>query len=550
MPLPPSSPSLLLSILVCSISWLLWRVLRQLFVKSPLDDLPGPPVKSHWKGNIPQIYDRQGWKFYEDITQKYGPIVKLKGLLGGNILYVFDPVALHTIVVKDQDIFEEASYFIKSNLQLLGPGLLSTLGDHHRKQRKLLNPVFSNAHMRRLAPVFYRIMHQLESAIKTRVVQGPREIDVLSWMGRAALELIGQGGLGYSFDPLAKDASDPLGEAIKSLLPNVSKLPTLRRIVPYVCDWGTPRLRRMIVERFPNERVQAVVKAVDQIDAKCWEIFRLRKKSLEAGEKSTMHEIAEGKDILSVLLKENMNAAATDKLPDNEVVAQMGTMVFAAMDTTSNALARVLHLLAEHPDIQRKLRQELIEASQGADMSYDDLVRLPYLDAICRETLRLFPPAWLIFRETRKDAIIPLSEPIRKTDGSIVTEVPVPKGTVIQIGIHGSNWNKALWGDDAMEWKPERWLAPLPTPLDDAKIPGVYSHLMTFLGGGRSCIGFKFSQLEIKAALAVLLPMFTFEPPEEPIIWNIGAVAYPTMSKEAAKPQMMLKVGLVENINV
>ena len=59
------------------------------------------------------------------------------------------------------------------------------------------------------------------------------------------------------------------------------------------------------------------------------------------------------------------------------------------MDTTSNALAMTLHLLAQHPDVQDNLRNEVLEASNGEDLDYDTLVGLPYLDAVCRETLRL-----------------------------------------------------------------------------------------------------------------------------------------------------------------
>lgn len=67
------------------------------------------------------------------------------------------------------------------------------------------------------------------------------------------------------------------------------------------------------------------------------------------------------------------------------------TLIFAAMDTTSGALSRILHLLAMHQDVQNKLRQEIAEArkQKGGDLAYDELVSLPYLDAICRETLRL-----------------------------------------------------------------------------------------------------------------------------------------------------------------
>lgn len=66
------------------------------------------------------------------------------------------------------------------------------------------------------------------------------------------------------------------------------------------------------------------------------------------------------------------------------------TIIFAAMDTTSNAMARTLQLLATHPDVQTKLRREIIDAKTGErPLDYDQLHNLPYLDAVCRETLRL-----------------------------------------------------------------------------------------------------------------------------------------------------------------
>ena len=74
------------------------------------------------------------------------------------------------------------------------------------------------------------------------------------------------------------------------------------------------------------------------------------------------------------------------------------TLVFAAMDTTSNALARTLQLLAENQDVQHKVRAELMEAcSEDEDIPYDQLVALPYLDAVCRETMRLYDFARLSY---------------------------------------------------------------------------------------------------------------------------------------------------------
>ena len=102
---------------------------------------------------------------------------------------------------------------------MLGDGLLATLGERHRKQRRLLNPVFSIAHMRHMLPIFYNITCKLQEAISIRVKDGQQEIDMLDWMGRTALELVGQAGLGWSFDPLIADAPDNhLGAAVKLIV--------------------------------------------------------------------------------------------------------------------------------------------------------------------------------------------------------------------------------------------------------------------------------------------------------------------------------------------
>lgn len=76
-----------------------------------------------------------------------------------------------------------------------------------------------------------------------------------------------------------------------------------------------------------------------------------------------------------------------------------------------------------------------------------------------------------------EDAILPLSTPITGIDGAIITQVIVPAGTIVHIGIKAANRNPAVWGTDANEWNPDRWLAPLPRTVTDAQIPGVYPKL-------------------------------------------------------------------------
>ena len=72
---------------------------------------------------------------------------------------------------------------------------------------------------------------------------------------------------------------------------------------------------------------------------------------------------------------------------------------------------------------------------------------------------------------------MPLSAPMKATDGSMLNEIFVPEGTDIAIGIMAANRNPALWGSNANEWKPERWLSPLPDAVTGAHIPGIYSNL-------------------------------------------------------------------------
>ena len=79
-------------------------------------------------------------------------------------------------------------------------------------------------------------------------------------------------------------------------------------------------------------------------------------------------------------------------------------------------------------------------------------------------------------QSTGKDVIIPLAWPILSADGKTeITEIPVKKGTNVMISIIGTNRSKRIWGEDAEEWKPQRWLQPLRESVAKARVPGAYS---------------------------------------------------------------------------
>ncbi|KAG6907125.1 hypothetical protein DXG01_010429 [Tephrocybe rancida] len=546
---------LLLALLLFAIGWVLWR----LIAKSELDNVPGPENGSFLVGNLGQLFDiKSGWDFNDMISERYGRVAKVYGPFNSKNLHIYDPKALHHILVKDQAVYEETASFLTFNGLVFGGGLLSSLGDQHKKQRKMLNPVFSTMHMRHMMPLFNDVAERLQKALAIKLTSGAQEasypisnhwpfIDILHWMSRTALELIGQSGLGYSFDPLVEGAKPhPFSEAVKGYSSFLTRtfieqeyfLPTLVKI-------GTPKFRRWVLDRFPFKRYHPLRDIVDTWDRTTTGIFEEKKTALREGDEALANQVGQAKDLMSILMKANSEASAEDALPDKEVLAQVSrpsisTFTFAATDTTSNALSRTLHLLSTHTEVQDRLRTEIVEARQahGGDIPYDDLVALPLMDAICRETLRLHAPVPRALR----DIVLPFSTPIKGLDGKEIDSILVPKNTKMIISILGANRDPLLWGPDALEWKPDRWLSPLPEAVHEARMPGIYSHLFVI----------HTSSYERGAADAFVLQVdvprrwagFRFFPPEKEIVWEMSNITTPTLEGFPGQPRLPLRMEL------
>ncbi|KAL1658452.1 cytochrome P450 [Schizophyllum commune] len=544
----------LLVVVALAVGRVLWRVLSRYLLRSPLDNIPGPPPESMLSGNFRQMFSPTAWAFHDKLANEYGSVVRTTGLLGEKQLYVSDPKALHHIVVKDQNVYEEHPQFISTNTVVFGKGLLATLGEDHRRQRKLMNPVFSTSHIRSMTYFALLISSQLRTSLETLTKDGPREIDMLDWISRTALELIGRSGLGHSFDDLTVDATPhPYTVSIKELAPAMFRVFFWRvYVLPHVHKLGPAWLRRLIVNVLPMRRVHDLRDKVDLMWANSREIYSRKLEALRLGDEAVTKQVGQGKDILSLLIRANMKAE--DPLDEDELLGQMSTLIFAAMDTTSSALSRTLSLLVQHPDVQEQLRAEIRAARKDHDvLSYDQLDSLPYLDAVCRETLRLFLtlmtatgsrrcPSYFACKigisSAREDVVMPFSRPIVGVDGKTMNEVHVPKDTPVIIAIQNANRNSDIWGEDAQEWKPERWLEPLPDSVADAHMPGVYSNLMTFLGGGRSCIGFKFSQLEMKVVLVELLDAFKLAASDKELKWRMSVIVSPYLQDQPERSQL------------
>lgn len=216
-----------------------------------------------------------------------------------------------------------------------------------------------------------------------------------------------------------------------------------------------------------------------------------------------------GKDILSLIVKANMAAdlPANQRLSDEEIIDQVSTFILAGSETSSNGVAWTLLRLAQNPKFQDRLREELFTV-QDSEPSLETLNSLPFLEACVRESLRVDSPVPDTLREATHSAVLPLGIPIVGKDGKEISAVPLKKGDVIIPVFINVNRDPTVWGEDAHEFNPERFDRP---GIPMRTVPGTYGNLMTFNGGPRNCIGYRFAIAEMKVLLFVLLRTFTFE---------------------------------------
>ncbi|KAA1478681.1 cytochrome P450 [Dentipellis sp. KUC8613] len=537
------------------------RIARSRLVKSPLHYIPGPPSNSWVTGNLMQLFNAKGLRFHHDLTINYGDVVKINGFFGDEQLYISDPRALQSIVVKDQDCFEETSVFIETNKVIFGQGLVATIGDQHKRQRKLVQPVFAVPHLKKLVPKFYEVAHRLCDVIAGEVKtandadpSGSAVLDMSMWMSRVALESVGQTILGYSFDPLDSPSNNPYSKAIRELIPTLFSVSLIRQFAPFIARLGSPSFRRTIVEYTPNGTIQKIKNMSDVMYDTARDILQTKRRDIAKwGYEGSENEGL--KDVVSVLMKENDRAAAAEKMTEDEIIGQMTVLIFGAQDTSASALSRLVYMLGQHPEVQDKLREELQTALQhrnaDGELDYDELSSLPWLDAIIKETLRLYPPVPFVRRVTTRACTVPLLTPIRPTDAAQapISSLTIPEGTTLFVGIAAANRSTHIWGSDAREWRPERWLKAdlipgVQTAAEGARLPGIYAGMMTFFGGGRSCVGFRFAQMEIKIILATLLTRFKFSSTSDHIVWNLSQIISPSVRMPETDGKNVEKQGL------
>lgn len=200
------------------------------------------------------------------------------------------------------------------------------------------------------------------------------------------------------------------------------------------------------------------------------------------------------------------------KLTDREVIGNIYVFLLAGHDTTAHTLAFTLGLLALYPDIQQTTYESILEVlpSQSDELSYEKVADLKYCSAVFMETLRLYPSVVVIPKYSMENTLVPVKS--FSTDGGKTTSegtkhVLIPKYADVLLDVPGIHYNKRYWGEDAHDFKPERFIDdPEDGGKDGYKWPR--EAFMGFSQGARACLGQKFAQVEATTFIAEFIRRF------------------------------------------
>ncbi|KAF1938930.1 cytochrome P450 [Clathrospora elynae] len=464
-----------------AITWtaqVLWSVVVYPLFLSPLRHLPTPPDSHPILGHFRRIYkDPTGvpQRDWIDTVPNDG-VLYYRWLFNEPRVMVTNPKALGEVLVQRNYDFVKPEKLRNGLARLLGVGILLAEGDEHKRQRKLLMPAFSFRHVKDLYPIFWSKAQEMTTKISETIKNSPDAssvIEISDWASRATLDIIGVAGMGKDFDVIANPDNE-LNKIYRQIFSGNRGAQLVQLALSMLPHWVSINL--------PLKRNDEIGNAIGTIKKVARDLIRDKREKLESGS-------AKETDILSVAME-------SGGFTDSDLVNQLMTFLAAGHETTASALCWAVYCLCRHPGVQTRLRQEItseLAASleDGGQISSTEIDRLPYLNAVLQETMRIFPPVPLTLRETAHDTTI---------QGHFV-----PGGTTVVICPWAVNTSTHLWGADAREFNPERWLQP-----GTANTGGAESNyaITTFLHGPRSCIGKDFAKAEFACLVASLVARF------------------------------------------
>ncbi|CAB04112.1 Cytochrome P450 [Caenorhabditis elegans] len=426
-------------------------------------------------------------------TSQYGKVYGItEGLL--RTLVISDTNLIHEVFVKQYDNF----YGRNLNPIQGDPNrekrvtLFSAQGHRWKRLRTIANPTFSSNNLRKIQVTVEDSALELLRHIEQHTAGG-KAIDVLEYFQEFTMDVIGRIAMGQPDslmfkNPLLPCARDVFGKPRTALFLSGILFP-----------WIGPMIRKVVfyfTNVFNNPAAQIMYQTANAVEQRIKQRMAEEKAGIDPGEpqdfidlfldaKSDDMELENNEDFTKAGVK------VTRQLTKDEVVGQCFVFLIAGFDTTALSLSYSSFLLATHPKAQKKLQEEIDRECADPEVTFDQLSKLKYMECVIKETLRMYP-------------LGALANSRRCMRSTKIGNYEIEKGVDILCDTWTLHYDKSIWGEDAEEFKPERW----ESGDEHFYQKGGY---IPFGLGPRQCIGMRLAYMEEKLLLSHILRKYTLE---------------------------------------
>jgi cytochrome P450 len=417
------------------------------------------PKGNLFLGNMKDI-QKDPLGFFMNLPLEYGDFTKFRFIFW-TAYFVSSPSFIKYVLQENHRNYNKQNMDYRNLKPLIGEGLLTSDGDFWLRQRRLVQPAF---HKMRIH-AFGRLMTEttLELVERWEKPAQPEPVDITMEMMRLTLSIVGKALFSRDLSEEAAIVGDAFSVANEEI--------SLRfRSFMNPPSWVPTRRNRGF-----KLALKSLNKVVD-------EIITARRAELDkVGNRKDQ-------DLLSMLLNakdENSGEGMTDSQLRDEVM----TLLLAGHETTANTLSWAWYLLSQNPQAEHRLHEELKHVLDGRTPTIDDLPRLEYTRAVIQETLRLYPPAWMISRKAIQED---------EFNGYLI-----PAGAIIEISPFVTHRHPRYWTNPD-HFIPERFH----NNRLEKREPFAY---FPFGGGPRLCIGRDFAMAEAQLVLATIASRYCLE---------------------------------------
>ena len=421
---------------------------------------PSGPKGSFLLGNANQFSEDEPAFLLENV-KRYGDIVYFR-LANIHTYLLGQPDLIREVLVTQSDKFEKAPLDKQILGKFIGNGLLTSDGEFHKRQRRLAQPAFHSKRIQNYAEVMVDYANQIMAKWQDNSI-----VDVTDEMMYLTMLIVSK----TLFDADSITNSGDTAETISSAMHDFQAVSNR----DYKRGFSLPNWIPTTDNRLRNRAAKAFNEVMEQIIA-------------ERRQTAVNGQVADTGDLLSMLM------LSVDEdgefMDDKQLRDEVATLFAAGHETTSNTLSWTWSLLAQHPEAEAKLHEELDSVLAGRQPTLADLPNLPYTQQVIKESMRLYPPAWTLSGRIALEAV--------QLGG-----YTVPKGSIIFISPYVMH-HLPQYFDEPEAFKPERF-----TPEFEKSLPK-YTY-MPFGGGARVCIGNAFAMMEAQLILATIAQRFQLE---------------------------------------